>query len=323
MTSRTTHSLVRFGPFLLAVLLLVSACDKLGEPVNPFDQDDDQTPVDTLTAPADMRSIAGLHARIFVPTCANSGCHDGTFEPDFRTIESTYNTLVFHPIIKNDPQGSYTYRVVPGDPDQSQLMARLTYDIDGQSGVMPLITDPGAEWNTLGDSFVIYIRQWIQDGAKDVFGQSPSLLDAPPTMLGVMGLSGGQPMERGDGGQGALRIPQSNKELTLYFSLTDDKTLPQNLTVNQIRFAKGPDQFEGQAAMDLELLSVPVYGKGFQGQTVAFTHKVTVDPSQMALLGETVYFRIHVKDSQNPVTEIPTNAGAWYIKNYFSFTIIL
>jgi hypothetical protein len=323
MTNRTAFSMVRLGPFLLAAMLLASACDKFGEPTNPFDQDDGTPPSDTLKVDPDMQSIAGLHARIFVPTCANSGCHDGTFEPDFRTIESTYNTLVYHPIIKNDPQGSYTYRVVPGDPDASQLMARLTYDIDGQSGIMPLIVDSGAEWNTLSDSFVLYVRNWIKDGAKDIFGQSPSLLDAPPTMLGVMGLSGGQPLERADGGQGALRVPQADTALTLYFSLSDDKTLPQNLGMNKVRYAKGPDLFEGQPEMDLELISVPVYGKGFQGQTVAFTHRVSIDPSQMALLGETIYFRIYVTDSQNPVTEIPTNAGAWYIKNYFSFTIIL
>jgi hypothetical protein len=30
-----------------------------------------------------------------VRTCANSGCHDGTFEPDFRTLEGSYNTLLF------------------------------------------------------------------------------------------------------------------------------------------------------------------------------------------------------------------------------------
>lgn len=307
----------------LVALLMLAACDKFGEPANPFEQDDDGTPVDTTAVAPDMRSIAGLHARIFAPTCANSGCHDGTFEPDFRTIESTYNTLVYHPIIKNDPQGSYTYRVVPGDPDDSQLMARMTYDIDGQSGIMPLIVDPGAEWNTLSDSFVLYVRQWIQNGAKDIFGQSPSLLDAPPTMLGVMGLSGGQPLERADGGQGALRVPQSANSLALYFSLSDDKTLPQNLGLNKIRFAKGPDLFEGQSELDLELLSVPLNGKGFQGQQVAYTHRVQIDPGQLAALGETVYFRIYVKDAQNPATEIPTNAGAWYIKNYFSFTIIL
>jgi hypothetical protein len=307
-------------PFALLVVLSTS-CSK-SDPVNPFDQVDPPMPPDTTGTTPDMRSIAGLHARIFVPTCANSGCHDGTFEPDFRTIESSYNTLVYHPIIKNDPQGSYQFRVVPGNPDASQLMARLTYDIDGQSGLMPLVVDPGAEWNTHSQQFVQYIRDWIQDGARDIFGQSYSLLDAVPYMRGVMGQVQGQPMERAEGGAGALRIPQSVTQLSLYFSLADDKTLPQNLGVNQIRFAQGPDDFAGRPPLTLEVLDQPVNGKGFTESQVAFTHRITIDPRQYASLGQTIFFRIYVQDSSNPVTEIPTNAGVYYIKNYFSFTII-
>lgn len=306
---------------ILLLVLLAGSCSKY-DPDNPFGQGDPTDPTDTTTVQPDMRSIAGLHARIFVPTCANSGCHDGTFEPDFRTIESTYNTLVYHPIIKNDPQGSFDFRVVPGNPEASQLMARLTYDIDGQSGIMPLIVDPGAEWHTRGPEFVQYIRDWIQDGARDIFGQSYSLLDAVPYMRGVMGKVGALNMERAEGGAGALRIPQSVSELTLYFSLADDKTLPLNLEVNQIRFSSGPDDFAGKPSLPLEVLGQPVNGKGFTEPQVAYTHRITIDPRQYAALGQTMFFRIYVQDSGNPVTEIPTNAGAYYIKNYFSFTII-
>src|SRR5210317_2664712 len=56
----------------------------------------------------DANSIQGLHKNIFKPTCANSGCHDGNFEPDFRTIESSYNTLVNQAIIKNDENAPLT-----------------------------------------------------------------------------------------------------------------------------------------------------------------------------------------------------------------------
>lgn len=308
---------------LLTLLLLVgiSACDKTSEN-NPFDKDDDPIPPDTTLVNLDLNSIEGLHARVFFPTCANSGCHDGTFEPDFRTIESTYNTLVYHPIIKNNPQGTYQYRVVPGNPDASQLIARLTFDIDGQSGIMPLIVDQGAEWNTKKDEFIQHVRNWIQQGAKDIYGQSYSLIDAVPTMQGVLGQVNGVNMERTDGGQGALRIPQIENQLSLYFSMSDDKTLPQNLGVNEIRFADGPDNFAGKPALPLEILATPVSGIGFQGQPVSYTHRIVVDPQQLATLNQTVYFRIYVKDSFNPTTELPTDAGAYYIKNYFSFTII-
>lgn len=304
----------------MAMVLFLPACDKA--PDNPFDQTGETGPTDPDPTPPDLGTIEGLHARIFAPTCANSGCHDGTFEPDFRTIESTYNTLVYHPIIKNDPMGTFTYRVVPGNPDASVLMARLTFDIDNNSGLMPLVVDPGAEWATKKEEFIQAIRTWIQGGAKDIFGQSYSLQDAVPTMQGVIAESNGVYMERNDAGQGAFRVPQNVDQLSIYFSLQDDKTLAQNLTVNEIKFADGPDAFAGKPAQTLEILATPVTYKGYYGPQVQYTHKIVINPQQMAALDETVFFRIYVRDNVNPVTEIPTDAGVYYIKNYFSFTIV-
>ncbi len=156
---------------LILAVFLHTACHK--ENVNPYDElEEEQNNIDS-TVMLDPSSFGALHAYIFKPTCANSGCHDGNFEPDFRTIESSYNTLVNHPIIKNDPQGSYQLRVVPGNPDASVLMARLTFDIDGNSGVMPLVIEPDSDWEQTSETHIQNVRKWIQDGAKDVFGNSP------------------------------------------------------------------------------------------------------------------------------------------------------
>ena len=161
-----------FFKILIPLLIVgVSACKD--EYVNPFDQEEEEMEEEEVTEDLDPNSIAGIHANIFSKTCANSGCHDGTFEPDFRTIESSYNTLVNHPIIKNDPQNSYSLRVDPGNPDNSVLMARLNFDIDGNSGVMPLIIDPDSDWPEKKDEYIENIRTWIQNGAKDIFGNDP------------------------------------------------------------------------------------------------------------------------------------------------------
>lgn len=150
---------------LPAACLLAVGCTK--EPANPFDPFAEEEAVDNGEIQLDPTSLAGLHANIFGKTCANAGCHDGTFEPDFRTIGSTYNTLVNHPVIKNDPQGSFTYRVVPGDAGRSLLIARLTYDIDGNSGVMPLVVEPGSDWYEKKDEYIDHIKTWINEGAKE------------------------------------------------------------------------------------------------------------------------------------------------------------
>lgn len=153
---------------LVFVFILV-ACQK-EEPQNPFDTISNPTDETEQEEILDPTSIAGLHQNIFLPTCANSGCHDGTFEPDFRTIESSYNTLVNHPVIKNDAAETYTYRVVKGNVAASQLVARVTFDIDGNSGVMPLVIESNSDYETKREEYIQNIEDWIADGAKDVFG---------------------------------------------------------------------------------------------------------------------------------------------------------
>ncbi|MEL6846446.1 MAG: hypothetical protein AAFP02_24835, partial [Bacteroidota bacterium] len=231
--------------------LLVIACTK--EPVNPFDQIENPALVETDTSEIDPVSIAGLHANIFGKTCANSGCHDGTFEPDFRTVESTYNTLVYHPIIKNDLQGSFEYRVLPGNDQASQLVARLTSDIDGNSGVMPLVVEPDSDWPAKKEEYIQNVKDWISNGARDLFGNSPGLPNGLPQMQGVVGNAGGW-LNREDSGQGALEVPQSRDQLDLYISLSDDDTSPAKLQENKIRFATSADGFEAAEAFSLELI---------------------------------------------------------------------
>ena len=70
------------------MILFGIGCSKGGDD-NPFDVDMETATEQQDTVNIDANSIVGLHQNIFKPTCANAGCHDGTFEPDFRTIESS------------------------------------------------------------------------------------------------------------------------------------------------------------------------------------------------------------------------------------------
>ena len=153
-------ALLLFGLFLLA------GCFK-EKYENPYDLIEDPGGDTLSTATLDPKSLPGLHANIFRPTCANSGCHDGTFEPDFRTVQSTFHTLVNHPIVKNDPQGTFSVRVKPGDVGASLLIARLTYDIDGNSGTMPLIVEPDSDWLEKKEQYIQDIKDWIAAGAEE------------------------------------------------------------------------------------------------------------------------------------------------------------
>ena len=289
---------------------------------NPYDLPENQPPVtEEETYTADPNSIAGLHKNIFKPVCANSGCHDGTFEPDFRTIESAYNMLVLHPIIKNDPAGTFEYRVVPGQPDASVILTRLSIDIDGQSGIMPLAVDSGSVWETKKAEYMQNVRTWILNGAKDMFGNGPTSSNVPPQLDGVFITVGGNstPLPR-NVQSGAVVVPEGTASIDIYFSFSDDATPVNELGYLKFKTGATLNDFSGFAEMDL-MAVVPVTQNGYSGTPQSYTHKVTLNVTSLTSLQQQ-FLRVYLQDgAEAPVTEIPRAESAEHIKRYYSFQV--
>lgn len=314
---------------LLAIVMLaglfffvVSCTDE--EKDNPFNNPNLQEPVDSVdTDTLTPGSFAFLHYKVFRPTCANSGCHDGTFEPDFRTIESSYNTMVYQPVIKNDVSNSFEYRVKPGSSSESVLMNRLTVDIDGQSGIMPLSIDPGSDWPAQENSYENYIRDWINNGALDQFGNPPTQGNREPQMLGVVAFADGSStaLPRG-AGNGPIEVPSNTQSLQIWIAFADDQTPVGQLGVNEIRFSNGINDFTGSMSEALSVVGQPITAEGYFGDPVSYFHRITIDPSQYANLGQFSYFRTTIQDADNDPSEIPNQGSFQYIKEYFAFTVI-
>lgn len=303
---------------IISFVLLLFSCKK-DETNNPFDNPVYQKPNET-TNPwnASPTSIAGIHARIFKPTCANSGCHDGTFEPDFRTIESSYNTLVNQPIIKNNPQGTFSKRVVPGNPDMSVLINRMITDIDGQSGIMPLSIDPGSDWESQKTTYINNIRAWIADGAKDVYGNSPGTNSLPPQLKGIRitALGGSQSYARNIQ-TGSIVIPSGVNEIDVWFSCQDDITPVNELSITNALLSLGINDFNNALSFPVETVS-PVTDIGFGGANVSFQFKTSINTSALNS-GTSYFFRLIVQDELPQPTEIPTSNSAEHVKRYYSF----
>lgn len=307
----------------LVVLLsvLVFGCKKEEPFVNPFD-DPSLQPPDTTTQSAafDLNTFEGLHHYIFRPTCANSGCHDGTFEPDFRSVESSYNTMVFHPIIKNDTLGTYTYRVLPGDPDKSVLYQRLLVDIDGQSGVMPLSVDPGSDWLTEKAEYMDAIRQWIVDGAPDIMGNLPVEGNQLPRLSGVVGFAGGSsvPLER-EPGNGPIEVPLGTTDLELWFAFDDPETPSDSLTHNKVKFSLNLNAFDGAPTNSLSIMP-PLTEAGYFGTPVQYTHRIQFNVSSYPA-GTVLFARSYIRDNGLDIIELPNEGSANYIKGYSAIVI--
>ncbi|MFT4753992.1 MAG: hypothetical protein ACI85Q_001548, partial [Salibacteraceae bacterium] len=118
--------------------------------------------VDGLAQKNKRYSFDRLYSNIFDLNCYSSGCHDGSFEPNFTSMNNAYYTLVYHPVKKNNEEASFTYRVEPGNPKNSLLYERITnccfLDIDDR---MPLLS------KYLSKKEIRLIKKWIEAGAPD------------------------------------------------------------------------------------------------------------------------------------------------------------
>lgn len=285
---------------ILAALVMTFACEqKLDESDNPFDVNQD---IDTSEVKLEEATIEGLHKNVFAVRCANPTCHDGSFEPDFRTVQSTYSSLVYHPVTKNDDQGSFTYRVMPGNADSSWIVQRVRTD-DEVLGRMPLYAEP------LTAKEVEALRLWINNGAKDVQGNVPDLPNEQPTVHGyqIQDLQQNRVDTARVNGWGSAAILQANTAYDFYFYITDDNTLTEDLKNQKIEFSYDRDNWTPFYQISPVKLWTDVTKASFN--TSAFQSNTTV------------YFRYFVEDDQGGKTETPEDASPYWLKDYYSIIV--
>mgnify|MGYP006080949843 CR=1 FL=1 len=305
----------------IIIALVVQACKKDGE-INPYDNPNLNFPKDTSTNFfADPTTFQALHNNIFGPTCANSGCHDGSFPPDFRTIESSYNTLVYQPVIKNDSVNPYEFRVKPADAEKSVLYRRLVEPFPTDTDdVMPIYADTA--WYNNKEEYIQNIKDWIDNGAKDMFGNLPFQPNNIPEMRGAIAFVTGQntPLSR-EMPRGTIYVPSSANSIDLWFSVQDDILATNELSYNKIKFSTNLFNFENQPEFPLEVIVPPKNETGYYlGTTDDFYHKYTLDMLTYNS-GDIVFIKIYVKDDINQVTEIPSNGSDYNIVKHFTFTV--
>lgn len=286
---------------------------KSDEPENPYDNIPPVVDDTNLAAQLPVGNFAWLHANIFRPTCANSGCHDGSFEPHFSTVSSSYNTLVNHPVISNNAAFSFENRVVPGNVSQSLLYERMVNEIPNSSGIMPLVVDPGSDWNSRKTEYLAAIAAWINAGAPDMFGNLPmsGSADFPPTVEGLLAFPAGStsvPYERDPESEAITPILVPASAIDLWFAAVDDNTASSALSINELRWAESIDGLETAPPLVLST-SQSIQAPGFSGGLLDYVHRGTVDLTGVQS-GTVLFLRLRVSDGvQSSPTDIP-NAGS-------------
>jgi hypothetical protein len=306
----------------LLLLLFVWGCKR--ESINPYDAiDNEDTPEETIEYP--VGTFPYLYKNVFKPTCANSGCHDGSFEPDFRSISSAYNTLVHHPVIANDDANSFTYRVVPGDTSASLLHERLLRFLPNSSGIMPLALENTSDWPAKKSEYIAAIKSWIMAGAPDISGNAAPALNTNqlPMNYGLAAFPPGNtttPFQRGNPGFSGIGPVVINGGVSdVYIYPYDDNAGLFNFELLAWELSYTATNFQ-PIASGIFLAAPVVYYNDFGGSPSPFTKRSTIDFS--AYSGETVYMRIRMNDGIQEVDNfIPAanSAPFWYA--IYSFQI--
>jgi hypothetical protein len=299
-------------------LLIVTSCKK-DTFVNPYDDPSLKAPAPTNDlATIDPSNFAYLQSNIFQPTCANSGCHDGTFPPDYRTISSSYNTLVYQKPV-NTNGNTFRYRVFPYKADSSILYHRMTVVMG--SGTMPLYAQD--DWNAVKDANILAIKNWINTGAKDMFGNYPKKGNKQPVISGFLAFPSGNTSSsysRGGGNIAPIDVP-ANSSIDLWFLISDDSTSASGFVNDTCKLSKSMFSFTSTTNTIITYSSSGLTGNDFTGASGKFMHKTTISTNGY-LSGNYIYVRAYINDgSQLRSTEIPNNGTSDNIAGYFALKI--
>lgn len=287
---------------ILLVIVGVFGCSKDStSPDNPFDATNQQGGNDQDTL--DPTSFAGLHKQIFSQRCANPLCHDGSFEPDFRTMESAYNNLVYHPVIKNTSTNDFTYRVVPYDTENSWLIERLETD-DVVLGRMPLYANP------LSEKEINNIKKWINEGCKNILGQVPKFPNLQPQVVGRAAFDQNQ-IRIDTAYDGSFPSPfkvAPGSTVNLLIQVRDDSTASNKLSNAKVKFSYEKEDFSNALVKNATYFTQDYYSVQFMASEFTANKKV--------------YFRFYCEDGDHSSpAEFPKESTLFYYKELFAFIV--
>ena len=295
---------------VLIISFFLVSCTEDDLPLNPYDgidYSDTTLVIDTLSS----TSFVKLHRDVLGPSCNVMGCHDGSFEPDFRTVQSSYNTLVYHPILKNNLDETFTYRVVPGDTANSVLHERLTNCCFVNTNDRMPQDNIG---NALPQEDLDKVANWILDDAKDITGSIPNEPNNLPNIKYYYVTNATYDSTYSDNREDDVFykpfLMPANKQVNFIFRVTDDNTNAGAMLVNELSISEYQDNFTN---------SIDVTAQIFES-----TYHVWILSFDTSILevGKTYFFRYTINDGENAENTIyPNNQTSYVYKSMWSFTV--
>jgi len=308
-----------FSVLALSFFALINSCKKTNDnlPKNPYDDivRDDTT---SYGIPLDSLTVTYVHKRIFATRCALPGCHDGHFEPDFRTPQSSFSTLAYASIVKNNTAATFKFRVIPFDTTHSVLYERITNCCFINSNDRMPQDDIGIP---LPDSSINLIASWIMNGSRDMFGKVPKLPNKEPTIGAYLAFDTfsivpfALPTLRYDTVRldgiyyNPFIVPLNKSTFVFAALLEDDSTQLANMQYNKLKISTKADDFSSAWQYTTSVFS-------YQGTTFWYTSV----PASTLPANDTLFMRYYVNDGSHTAnTEFPRTDMLFPYKTFWSF----
>lgn len=297
---------------LVSGVLLWSCGEDIPEPYNPYSEiiyPIESNPVDNSSP----NSLSRTHNEVFEPKCNVLGCHDGSFEPDFRTPISTYSTLVYHSIKKNNADEEFEYRVIPYDTARSVLWERITNCcFVNENDRMPQdnigISMPQESIDQIGN--------WIMAGAPDLFG---NIAEEPNTLPNIMYASffdvdydTNYTSNRVDNEWYTPFILPQNTDINVVVTVEDDNVHNLNLLYNTLKISTDINDFSNAQEFVANCLD---------NEEFDYPFLLTLNTSDFNT-DQQYFVRYYTKDSPNgQLAEYPETEDESYYKSIWSFIL--
>ena len=305
----------RFNYYLFSLVILTAciliSCKKDVQPYNPYA--DIIYPVNNINDNSSSpNSLTRTHEEVFEPKCNVLGCHDGSFEPDFRTPHSSFSTLVYHRINKNNLAQEFEYRVIPYDTANSVLWERITNCcFVNENDRMPQDNIGIA----MPQEAIDQIGSWIMDGARDLSSNVANEPNALPNIhyFAVYDTTYETVFSDNkvdDEWYNPFLMPE-NTYVNIIFDVDDDNTHNLDLQYNKLLVSTDINDFSQAQEFQANCVDSEQYGYPF---IISINSSVFSSNQQY-------FMRYYTKDENPQMSEHPENESEIYIKSIWSFIV--
>ena len=158
-------------------------------------------------------------------------------------------------------------RVKPRDADNSMLIYRLSNDLNGNSGIMPLWLEADSDYPINKDEYIQRIKSWISNGALDMYGNETIKANYPPVVKGIEVYQNQKILNR-VGVYEPVNANSRGGEIEVFVSLYDKEGKLGQLENLKVGLSSRPDSFDISNLIDLQP-TTPRMSKGLFNEVVS------------------------------------------------------